>query len=944
MSSGLSDSRLRDLYHVILEEEARRVSNTPPNEKISGRSFSLLKTQYYLSYDELKALAMRIGLKDTDAEKYINELRDKGFLIPVDIKNNKFRSYHFDFLLRVSDLRTAPWTNKMTSEVRFVVGTQEFEDFTQASLIPSPQGEELEREFYHMLRDKLEEFADLYIKILREYLKLRNSNGLTYFQLKALLAALKNFKDIKAIMIAAPAGFGKTEIFLGILLFKLLKDLKDGRKSRMLIVYPRKFLEIDQAYRLIEFVRIINSHISNRGCKISISIRDGDSYKIEDDIEKHMRDINYEVPFRGIKCRQEGTLHIRIKNRNTEVVCKEGFLTYDYNFVKWSRYDSKRSEIIITNLYTLFNRFISASDQDLDVRDLIASDLPLEMLILDEAHEYEPVELGLLHYIIKFFDKRKKGESLKLIISTATLANAKGFATELRGVTEKDVLVIEYNDIMEQGRDEIEKLKNNGKLAIAKKFIIFGIIFVHPMYSWETYTGYLAIANLFTNYILSLAFGSKALKQAIIFLNNVKELNRLYTIIDNELNLGTPIDFTSFTAKILSTDLDPIVNRYSLKHYSDILEQFSKTNNEIKQIVDNIKSKQQMKEELFPKLTKVFAEVDLDERREISLKIHNKSIYTIIATSSLELGVDYPGVTVIANVGLDRLPSLIQRFGRAGRNPKETLNTVLALLIIRNNPVEYVRMLKILESTNLEALITGKLKDINNKDIIEEFIIDVGKHLIGVKKLAASRILFALSALDPIFQDLHGFAVIETQNYYRDVCSKLVRLRNILHKYNNEIERILDEKSVNELLQEIFRYSDVTQCIHALQNEEKIESYIDHVATVIEEINDLCKDISNLNIVVPNIDVPRQRCKDLYTRYKEKVKILVARFSIEDKEQELRGLLGDMNKDLKEYCQLLWDSTREVEKFDNKIIEPLSRCNNINNRVVELSNNIGLKK
>jgi chromosome segregation ATPase len=169
-------------------------------------------------------------------------------------------------------------------------------------------------------------------------------------------------------------------------------------------------------------------------------------------------------------------------------------------------------------------------------------------------------------------------------------------------------------------------------------------------------------------------------------------------------------------------------------------------------------------------------------------------------------------------------------------------------------------------------------------------------------------------------------------------------LRNILHKYNNEIERILDEKSVNELLQEIFRYSDVTQCIHALQNEEKIESYIDHVATVIEEINDLCKDISNLNIVVPNIDVPRQRCKDLYTRYKEKVKILVARFSIEDKEQELRGLLEDMNKDLKEYCQLLWDSTREVEKFDNKIIEPLSRCNNINNRVVELSNNIGLKK
>uniref|UniRef100_A0A7J2TCD6 DEAD/DEAH box helicase n=1 Tax=Ignisphaera aggregans TaxID=334771 RepID=A0A7J2TCD6_9CREN len=939
MSVMIEISKLRELYHAILEEEARRICDIPLNQGISGKLCFLSKTQYYLTYDDLRNVAVRIGFQGSSADKYINELISRGFLIRLNGRN-AFRSYHFDFLLRASDLRTAPWTNKMTAEVKFIVGLQEFEDPKQASLLPNPNGEEIERELYNILNSELGHLAGLYVKIISDYLKLRGSRGYTYFQMKALLETLKNFRDFKVIAIGAPAGFGKTEIFLGILLFKLLKDLKERRRSRVLVVYPRKFLEIDQAYRLIEFVRIVNESLYNIKYSLSIAIRDGDSYKIEEQVNdcRKYSNICNDVMFRGIRCSQEGTLYINV--RTEAVICKEGSSIRNYDFVKWSRCDSKNTEIIITNLYTLFNRIIAVAGHDLDARDLVASNLPLEMIILDEAHEYEPVELGLLHYIIKFVDRKKGGKPVKLVISTATLANMKEFARSLRGASEKEVLVITYDDVVEQEREKIEKLKVKGRLVTAKKFVILGIIFVHPMFSWETYTAYLSTLSLFTNFVLETVLGAKAVKQTIVFLNNVKELNRLYTIVENELNLGTPIDFTGFTIEKLFSDLDPIVNRYSLKHYSDILEQCAGANKRIATIVNNIKNRQQMREELFPKLAKVFAEVDLEKRREIALKMQRKELYTVIATSSLELGVDYPGVTVIVNIGLDKVPSLIQRIGRAGRSPEESLNTVLALLIVRNNPVEYVRVFKLLNSSSLGALIIGRLKGINEKEIIDELTVSTGEYLVGVKKLATSRLLFAFNALDPAFQHLHGLNTIKGM-HYRDECFKLIELRKALQKYENDIKVIVGEKAVNTLIQEVLKHTDVQSCIDELQREEEIESLVDSVTTVIEDVDYLCKSIPNLHSKgVSNVEALTKTCRGLCNKYKDKISILSAELLAVNKEQKLKEILQELNEEFKGYCQALWNAVRQVQSVDNEIVTILERCYKLYDKIRDL----GLKK
>lgn len=80
----------------------------------------------------------------------------------------------------------------------------------------------------------------------------------------------------------------------------------------------------------------------------------------------------------------------------------------------------------------------------------------------------------------------------------------------------------------------------------------------------------------------------------------------------------------------------------------------------------------------------------------------------LISTSTLELGIDYPSVTFIGIVGVPfMLESIPQRIGRAGRNPEKTLFTTLAIIILRNTPMELYYLY------NPENLIEG----FKNRDI-----------------------------------------------------------------------------------------------------------------------------------------------------------------------------------------------------------------------------------
>jgi hypothetical protein len=694
-SPQCSEENLRKLYHLILEHEARLICGNS-QQNIEGVICNLKDVNYYLTKRDLNEISGKASI----SSECIDELLKRGFLIRVD--NDKFRSFHIDLLLRASDLRVGPFTGKMTTQTLFLIGKQITEDITRAALLPSPNssiGEE--RELWDLLVKELGDYAQLYVDILKEYLRNRGSSGFTYFQLRGILKALKNYGSVKAIFIGAPAGSGKTEVFLSIMLYKRLKDLKERRRGKALIIYPRKFLEIDQAHRIIELIRIANNRLGNLN-RLKVAIRDGDTRELEERIQEKTNKCKGgrcgEVPFRGIKCRNRGELYIDVDINRSKIICKEDSSVYEYDFVEWSRRGSKEAHIVVTNLHTYFNRIIDikGDDSDLDVRDVV----DVDFIILDEAHEYEPVELGLLHYLLKFMN-RVYERDVKLIVSSATLTNAKEFAEKLSG---GNALTITFEDVLRSAGNRINDLINLGKTALVEKFVILAVVFVHPQYSWETYASQLAILTLFTNLIHETL--GMHIKQAVIFLNNVKEVNRLHTIIENDLSKGSPLDNAGLRKQY--SRLDSISYRYSLKHYGDLVrEASSKGNVKALEILDAINQNGQIKDWLFSKLAKVFADVKLEERQSIAEKLSNKQLYTVIATSSLELGVDYPGISIVANIGLDKLSSVIQRFGRAGRRLRDTLNTVLALMIIRNNPVEYVRVFNLIESGGVKAITKG---------------------------------------------------------------------------------------------------------------------------------------------------------------------------------------------------------------------------------------------
>jgi len=152
----------------------------------------------------------------------------------------------------------------------------------------------------------------------------------------------------------------------------------------------------------------------------------------------------------------------------------------------------------------------------------------------------------------------------------------------------------------------------------------------------------------------------------------------------------------------------------------------------------------------------------------------------------------------------------------------------------------------LLKELNIEAIVTGRLRDIADEEIIEELTVNIGKDLIGVKKLATSRILFAINALDQSLQHLHGLAPINATKLQEE-CSKLVELRNALQLHRSEVEDIVGKDAVGAFVQEILKYDNVSQCIDEMQKEIRIEEIIDSFIESIKNFGDLCNDVQILS-------------------------------------------------------------------------------------------------
>jgi len=884
---------LKKLYHEIIKYEAGLLSGLPSNEREKVSEIPcyisadksiyedycvLRRTDYSLGIEELKNIAKIVGVDDA----CIYELIRRGFLIPVLKENNQYRSFHMDTLIRAGDVRIKPGGGKMILQSLFLVGEHYIDDFSQAFLMPRSDGVEEEKELYELLSTTLGgELTNVYISVLQEYLKERGAHGLTYFQLKALKEIIISFRGKNTYVIVAPAGSGKTEIFLFVALYKLLLDIKNSVRRKVMIVYPRKFLEVDQSERVIKLIKILNDKLEQTSYNrvFTIAIRDGDTRVIEDEVNARRKSGEKEMEFRGIKCGQNGSLVIQISSDPSKdlVACKDADGRVEaYPFVKWSRLGSKEADILITNLHTLFFRVIARSDDDLDVFDILERS-PMDMIIFDEVHEYEPAELGLLYYTLKTLNyiRALKGlEPLKVILSSATIANAADLAREL---VDEDALVLNYSDVITRDHSRIEILEKSGKIGLTKKLVILGILTINPTYSWETYTSQLAITLLFMNRVLDLL--GKGVKQAVVFLNNVRELNRVHAIIENDLQLGSPLDNACLRGS-WGQILDPIKSRYSICHYTYMLETTQNSSTSVKEFLEYVRNNNHAKEHLFPRLTKIFSGTPLEERLKLVEDIYRKNVYIIVATSSLELGVDYPGVSIVANIGFnEKLPSIIQRFGRAGRRLSDTLNTTLALLIVRNNPLEYTRLFEALKNKTISIMLKGSLTPELIKKLHEtstgEIRVEVARDLSAIKRLGLLRSTITIMALK---NGYHGLKAIRNED---EECRALTDLRRYISDYREQLVKLFygADKIAESILGHELRFKDIQECKEYYSVLKQRDACLDFLQECITKSNEayrvldgIAKNISHdsINNWRSSLNTLKERCNNVLKGLQQK--------------------------------------------------------------------------
>jgi len=266
-------------------------------------------------------------------------------------------------------------------------------------------------------------------------------NGpLTDFQYEYLRDMLRKCSEREGGILAAitsPAGTGKTLIFFTYTIAKLLAAKQAGRQAKALILYPRKALARDQLSKMLELLNKVNERLKDKGLKLKIGIRDGDSLK------KNAPQIQ---ELRGLKISGYKLCH-GFSDGNYEVFlakngsCESG----DHVQIDWIM-DLKGEEgrvlneadIVITNhsmLTKLVNDIFKPGEKS-GFSNFLKN---LEILIVDEAHMYLDEELlkVLAPTLLKLFYLRsrlKEGPpqnlenlannlNIDLIVSSATLTD-----------------------------------------------------------------------------------------------------------------------------------------------------------------------------------------------------------------------------------------------------------------------------------------------------------------------------------------------------------------------------------------------------------------------------------------------------------------------------------------------------------------------------------------
>jgi len=650
-----SNDYTKILSNIIMEECAEITNNKCDYFEIIDLSSTNINTSYGLSKQKVFQIISNVLPTHNNPNYVFQDLIKKGFLLEFKDSNGNllYRSVYMDMFIRSSELKTASSTSDYVVKPRLVlvkttIPTKSDRSYSisQGSNVP-----EIDQLVQLLTKELGPNKAKHFIDIVNEYLKLKGYTGLDLVQIDMIKTAIKLYQDGKHVVIEAPTGFGKTEIFIFLLLFILLKF--DFNPNHMvLVLYPRKALALDNMNRLITLSVAVENILHK---KVPILIRDGDS---QPNLTKGL--------LRGgnLTCPNKHPL----KYDGKKVTCSDSsciYATRDFAIMDSTQYKTSGLSplVIVSNINTIANRLLTFNKNS---QDIIADDFrKINSIILDEMHVYTGNFGGIVSSILDGI--RTLNPNVRFIGVSATIPNRIGFSKSLFNTSKNNVGIV-------SSTNSLKKVSNK---IIGEKLYILGFFEIRPDISWQSYAqlwGILASSyslihlNRLNSNQLSKPNMNNLLYQNIVFINNIHELIRFRSGFKQNISIGEPCKdrLTDNPDKALN---DPFYI-YS-PNYSTYCSQ-----NLLGKSIENLSD---------------IVFMDMKNKFDIFSKITSGAYVSIGSTSSLELGVDYDGVSFILNAGTDDEVEVVQRLGRAGRSEKMP-RIVIGIIISKNVPVQSFRI------------------------------------------------------------------------------------------------------------------------------------------------------------------------------------------------------------------------------------------------------------
>ena len=586
-----------------------------------------IEAAFLTKAEAINKIRAALGASDKEALKTLEELSKNGFIVNLD--QEKIRTLHFDLAYRISNIKIEYGTLRYPLETKIYVRDEEIPSFEDHKF------EEIKnfipQEIYPILKHVL-------YKDPKKIEGLGSISGFSDFQFSAIRSILTENK--RGYVLSAPTSAGKTYAFLIPSLVEVLKDKMSGNGEgvKVLFIYPRKALERDQLNKMLAILHRINYYFENFGdqkIKLTIGIDDGDT---------PWRDhVGSGMPFRGAICpvcgaegKEGGELKYARSYDWIGIRCSNCGASFDWIYSYREEVWKEKPDFLLTNVWALDWRLPSKTIQH--EHKFFKN---LKLVVADEAHVYQSLLGGNIRYLLKRLELSTE-TSPKIILSSATISKPEEFAKDLLDMfKDREFIIIRSPEI-----------KKNKK-------VIYLIMAVNPQKSWETVVYELAI-------LLGTIFFYRGF-QGVIFIDSIRELYRiLHQIRVAMLHYYEPKDHFDIK-KVQSAD-DP----YAYWPYLQNSKTFDQYYTPLR---------------VFDKISIHHAKIK--DRERVEKDFIDGKLGVLISTSTLELGVDYPKVNFVGIVGVPfMLESIPQRVGRAGRSLSDTLYTTLAIIILRNTPME----------------------------------------------------------------------------------------------------------------------------------------------------------------------------------------------------------------------------------------------------------------